>query len=158
MIKKIVTLLFRFIYLSIFCLVAFLIIFYCINKIRGEVTLTINGEKQSIDSLECWYEGEDINNSTTYHVTSSGLKYKCHGSRYGMYECIFNINHDDIIISPKFYIFKTNWWKVYIVNFDMIIYQEGELWNADIMCNINGRVQQKTFYDIQNNPIEFRVE
>lgn len=156
--KKYIKIIFRITYFLMFCFFIALLVFYFTNKIKGEVTVTINGEKYAIESLECWYEGEDINNSTTYHVTSSGLKYKCHGSRYGMYECNFNINHDDIIISPKFYIFKTNWWKVYKVNFDMIIYQEGELWNADIMCNINGRVQQKTFYDIQNNPIEFRVE
>lgn len=139
--KKIVTRIFRITYFSIFCLVAFFIIFYCTNKIRGEVTLTTNEEKQSIESLECWYEGEDINKATTYQITSSGLKYKCHGSRYGMYECNFNINNEEITVTPPIYIFKTSWWKIYKVNIDMTIYQEGELWNADIVCNVNGRVQ-----------------
>ena len=38
------------------------------------------------------------------------------------------------------------------------VYEENETWNADVSVDVKERHYQETFYGIENNTIEFRVE
>jgi hypothetical protein len=75
-----------------------------------------------------------------------------------MYEYSFLISNEEIKIEPQIRVFKTNWWEIYDINIDINVYEDNKIWNADISIDIDNRRYQETFYDIENNIIEFRVE
>ena len=75
-----------------------------------------------------------------------------------MYEYSFDVNNEEINIRPKVFVFKTNWWKIQNVNLDVNVYKDGTIWNADISAEVNGYTYNKTFNDIENNAMEFRIE
>lgn len=125
---------------------------------KGELLITINGEKYLPDFLECRYIGEKIKEKIIYENDSSSLFFKNSGSVHGMYEYSFVIKDEEINISPKIYVFKTSWWKMCNINIDVNVYRDDKIWNADISAKVNGYTYNKTFYDIENNVIEYRVE
>lgn len=50
-------------------------------------------------------------------------------------------------------------WRVPYINYRLLkVYEENEVWNADVSVDVKERHYQETFYDIENNTIEFRVE
>lgn len=146
--------------ISIFILIAviFLIIFCNINRIKGKMFVTVNGKEYLPDSLKCKYIGQEKDEKVIYKNKSSGLILKNRGFLHGMYEYSFVINNEEIDISPKILVFKTNWWKIWNMDVNIDVYKEDRIWNADISADVNGCAYQKTFYDIENNVIEYRVE
>lgn len=75
-----------------------------------------------------------------------------------MYEYSFLISNGDINIEPKIQVFKTNWYQIYVVHMDFNIYEENGIWNAEVTVEARYGTYQETFYDIENNVIEMRVE
>lgn len=144
--------------LVIIFLIIFLIIFWNINRMKGNIVVTINGEEYLLESLECKYVGEGNDEKITYKKNTSGMTFKNRGLLHGMYEYSFLINNEEINIEPKIRVFKTNWWKIYDINIDINVYEDNKIWNADISIDIDNRHYKETFYDIENNVIEFRVE
>ena len=128
-------------------------------RLRGDISVTINGEEYLVEQLECTYE-DGKNEKVTYGKAfmDSGVAFKNSGSAYGMYEYIFLINKEEINIEPKIRVFKTNWYDMYIIDIDIDIYEDICVWNADVSVEIDNRTYQETFYDIENNAIEMRVE
>ena len=128
-------------------------------RLRGDISVTINGEEYLVEQLECTYE-DGKNEKVTYGKAfmDSGVAFKNSGSAYGMYEYIFLINKEEINIEPKIRVFKTNWYDMYIIDIDIDIYEDIGVWNADVSVEIDNRTYQETFYDIENNAIEMRVE
>ncbi len=155
--KKKMVILFRII--EIFLVVGFiaLIIFWKINRLRGNISVTINGDKYLAERLECSYE-DGSDEKVTYRNNASGVAFKNSGSGYGMYEYSFFISNEEINVEPKIQVFKTNWYKIYVINMDIDVYEDNGIWNADITVDTNVRTYQDTFYDIENNAIEMRVE
>lgn len=130
-----------------------------IYRLRGDISVTINGEEYLVEQIECIYE-EAKNEKVTYGKAfmDSGVDFKNSGMKYGMYEYTFLISKEDVNIEPKIRVFKTNWYKLYIINIDFDIYEDNGVWNADVSVKTNLKTYQETFYDIENNAIEMRVE
>lgn len=156
--KKMMVIIFRIICIFILIAAIFLIIFFNINRIKGKIFVTVNGKEYLLDSLKCKYVGQEKDEKVIYKSKSSGLFFKNRGSLHGMYEYSFAINNEEIDISPKILVFKTNWWKIWNMDVNIDVYKEDEIWNADISADVNGYTYQKTFYDVENNVIEYRVE
>lgn len=157
--KKAMFILFRIIYVVIFLGVIFLVIFFNINRMRGNLFVTVNGEEYLPEHLECRYE-DGTEEAVSYKVISqdSGAAYQNHASRYGMCEYTFSISNEEVNIEPKIRVFKTNWYKIYVVNIDVEVYEDDGVWNADVSVETNTTSYQETFYDIENQRIEMRVE
>lgn len=127
--------LFRIFYVCIFIFVIFAIVFVNIKRMKGDINVTLNGEKYPLEYVECEYVGEEASEEKIkYKETSSGLTFKNPGFLHGLY------------------------WKIYRINIDVQVYEDNGIWNADISSDLNGRIHQETVYDIENNIIEFRVE
>lgn len=143
-----------FVLLGIIVLIDFLMF-----RLRGDISVTINGEEYLVEKIECIYE-EAKSEKVTYGKAfmDSGVAFKNSGSAYGMYEYIFLISKEEINIEPKIRVFKTNWYRMYIIDIDIDIYEDNGVWNADVSVEIDNRTYQETFYDIENNAIEMRVE
>lgn len=138
--------------------VIFLIIFWNMNRMKGNIFVTINGEECLLTDLTCNYIGKDKEEKISYKTNSSGMTFQNRGLLHGMYEYSFAISNEEINIIPKIRVFKTNWWEMYNIKMDINVYEENEIWNADVSADIENRHYQETFYDIENNIIEFRVE
>lgn len=138
--------------------VIFLIIFWNMNRMKGNIFLTINGEECQLTDLACNYIGTDKEEKISYKTNSSGMTFQNRGLLHGMYEYSFAISNEEINITPKIRVFKTKWWKLYNIKIDINVYEENEIWNADVSADIENRHYRETFYDIENNTIEFRVE
>lgn len=143
-----------FVLLGIIVLIDFLMF-----RLRGDISVTINGEEYLVEKIECIYE-EAKSEKVTYGKAfmDSGVAFKNSGSSYGMYEYIFLISNEELNIEPKIRVFKTNWYRMYIMDIDIDIYEDNGVWNADVSVEIDNRTYQETFYDIENNAIEMRVE
>lgn len=138
--------------------VIFLIIFWNMNRMKGNIFVTINGEECLLTSLTCNYIGKDKEEKISYEINPSGMTFQNRGLLHGMYEYSFAISNEEINITPQIRVFKTNWWEMYNIKMDINVYEENEIWNADVSADIENRHYQETFYDIENNIIEFRVE
>lgn len=156
--KRIMVILFRIIYISILIAVVLAIVFSKINRMKGSVEVTIDGENYPLESVECKYIGENGDENIKCNKTSSGIKFKNPGMRHGMYEYSFSICNQEISINPKIRVFKTCWYKIYNSNMEIHVYKDDEAWNADVSVKVNDSLYQETFYDIENNPIELRTE
>lgn len=156
--RRRMVILFRILGIAIALVVIFLIVFWNINRMKGNIFVTINGKNHLPERLECKYMGEENDEKLTYEKKVSGLTFKNRGSLYGMYKYSFLISNEEISITPQIKVFKTNWWEIYDINIDINVYVDNEIWNADISIDIGNRHYQETFYDIENNMIEFRVE
>lgn len=128
-------------------------------RLRGDISVTINGEEYLVEQIKCTYE-EGKNEEVTYGKAfmGSGVDFKNSGMKYGMYEYTFLISKEEVNIEPKIRVFKTNWYKLYITNIDIDIYENNGVWDADVSVKTNLTTYQETFYDIENNAIEMRVE
>ncbi|MDE6685899.1 MAG: hypothetical protein K2K17_01125 [Lachnospiraceae bacterium] len=129
-------------------------------RLRGTISVTINGEEYLVERLECTYE-EGKNEKVTYGKAfmDSSVSFRNSGTRYGMYEYAFLISTEEINIEPRIRVFKTNWYKMYVPDIEIDIYEDNGVWNADVSVRLNNiRTYQETFYDIENNAIEMRVE
>lgn len=155
--KKIVILL-KTMGIVILLVVVLLIVFWNINRMKGKIFITINGEEYLLECLECKYMGEGNDEKIACEKNGSEMIFKNRGARHGMYEYSFLISNEEIEIEPQIQVFKTNWWEIYDINIDINVYEDNEIWNADISIDIGNRCYQKTFYDIENNIIEFRIE
>lgn len=155
--KKKMVILFRIIGIILALGFIALIIFWKINRLRGNISVTVNGDECFAERLECSYE-DGSDEKVTYRNNDSGVAFKNSGSGYGMYEYSFLISDEEINVEPKLQVFKTNWYKIYVINIDIDVYEDNGIWNADITADTNGRTYQDTFYDIENNAIEMRVE
>lgn len=156
--KRIRVILFRIIYISILIAIVLTIIISKINRMKGSIEVTIDGENYPLESVECKYIGEKGDEKIKYNKTSSSIKFKNSGMRYGMYEYFFSICNQEISIIPKIRVFKTCWYKIYYCNMELHVYKDNETWNADVSVKVNDSLYQETFYDIENNPIELRTE
>lgn len=145
-------------YVLILIVVGAIIIFGNVSRMKGYIVVTVNGERYPLESVECEYIGEKSDEKLTYDKTSSGIKFRNRGLLYGMYEYSFLIENGEISITPRIRIFKTNWWKFCNSHINVNVYKDNEIWNADISVDVNNFIYQETFYDIENNIIEFRVE
>lgn len=156
--KRKVVNLFRVLGIVIVLVVIFLIIFWNMNRMKGNIFVTINGEECLLTSLECNYIGNDKEEKISYEINSSGMSFQNRGGLHGMYEYSFAISNEEINVTPKIKVFKTNWWEIDNIKININVYEENEIWNADVSVDIENRHYQETFYDIENNIIEFRVE
>ena len=156
--RKITVIMIRMIYILILLVTIFLIIFLNTNRMKGELFVTVNGKKYLLDSLECKYVGEGTEEKVIYKNKASSLYFKNSGSVHGMYEYTFAVNNEEINIRPKISVFKTSWWKICNINIDVNVYKNDTIWNADISAEVNGHTYNKTFNDIKNNAIEYRIE
>lgn len=129
-------------------------------RLRGTISVTINGEEYLVERLECTYEeGKDEKVTYGKAFMDSGVTFRNSGMKYGMYEYAFLISTEEINIEPRIRVFKTNWYKMYVPDIEIDIYEDNGVWNADVSVRLNNtRTYQETFYDIQNNAIEMRVE
>ena len=133
------------------------IIFWNTDRLRGNISVTVNREEYLPEDLKCGYEN-GTEEEVIYRSADSGIAFKNSGSRYGMYEYSFSINNGEISVEPKICVFKTNWYRIYVVNMEIDLYEDNGLWNADVLIETNLTTYQETFYDIENNGIEMRVE
>lgn len=158
--KKKMFILFVILDMVILLVVVFFIVFFNINRMKGHIFVTINGEVYLPERLECEYIGEEDEKKITYETNGYEMVFKNRGVLHGMYEYSFLISNEEINIEPKIRVFKTDWRAIYNINIDINVYEDedNKIWNADISINIDGRQYQETFYDIENNTIEFRVE
>ena len=144
-------------YGAVFLAVIFLIIFSNINRMRGEISITINGEEYQLNDLECKYiGGEESYEKLFLRDTESGFKFKSAGSGHGLYQYSFDVNYEELNINPQILVFKSNWWEIYVMDIRIDIYKEKDAWNAEILFEIDGNTYRETFYDIENTEIEFR--
>lgn len=128
-------------------------------RLRGTISVTINGEEYLAEQVHCRYEDGGFEEVTYRKMPlDSKVAFENSGSRYGMYEYTFLISNEEINIEPKIRVFKTNWYKMYVTDIEIDIYEDNGVWNADVSVEINNRTYQETFYDIENNAIEMRVE
>lgn len=133
------------------------IIFWKTDRLKGNISVTINGEEYLPEDLKCGYEN-GTEEEVVFRPAGSGIAFKNSGSRYGMYEYSFSISNGEIDVEPKICVFKTNWYRIYVVNMEIDLYEDNGLWNADVLIETNLTTYQETFYDIENNGIEMRVE
>lgn len=155
--KKGITIIFRCVYLAIFLAVILLVLFACLNRMRGEISITVNGADYPLKDMECIYiGGEEKDEKLTLRNTKSGLRFKSSGSLYGMYEYSFDVRDKNLDISPKILVFKTNWWKMYRMNIKIDICETKDTWDAKVLFEKNGNTYEETYSDIENNGIEFR--
>lgn len=128
-------------------------------RLSGTISVTINGEEYLAEQVHCRYEDGGFEEVTYRKMPlDSKVAFENSGSRYGMYEYTFLISNEEINIEPKIRVFKTNWYKMYVTDIEIDIYEDNGVWNADVSVEINNRTYQETFYDIENNAIEMRVE
>ncbi len=132
---------------------------FLMYRLRGDISVTISGEEYLVERIECTYEETKIE-KVTYGkaVTDSCVAFKNSGMKYGMYEYTFWINTEEINITPKIRVFKTNWHKMYDVDIDINIYEDNGVWNADVSVETNLTTYQQTFSNIEHKAIEMRVE
>ncbi len=136
-----------------------MLINFLMYRLRGDISVTINGEEYPVERIECTYE-ETKNEKVTYGKAfmDSGVAFKNSGMKYGMYEYTFWINTEEINIAPKIRVFKTNWHKMYDVDIDINIYEDNGVWNAEVSVKTNLTTYKETFYNIEHQAIEMRVE
>lgn len=133
------------------------IIFWKTDRLKGNISVTVNGEEYLPESLSCRYE-DGTEEEVIYRSADSGIAFKNSGSRYGMYEYSFSINSGEISIEPKICVFKTNWYRINVVNMEINLFEYNGLWIAVVFIETNLTTYQETFFDIENNDIEMRVE
>lgn len=157
--KKTRVILFRIIGIVIVLGIISLIIFWKFNRLRGNIFVTIGGEEYLAEQVHCRYEDGGFEEVTYRKMPlDSKVAFENSGSRYGMYEYTFLISNEEINIEPKIRVFKTNWYRVCAINIDVDVYEDNGVWNADVSVETNVTTYQETFYDIENNAIEMRVE
>ncbi|MDE6713978.1 MAG: hypothetical protein K2K20_09600 [Lachnospiraceae bacterium] len=147
-------------FISIFVLLGIIMLIDLLRfRLRGTISVTINGEEYLVERLECTYE-EGKDEKVTYEKAfmNSGVTFRNSGMKYGMYEYAFLISTEEINIEPRIRVFKTNWYKMYVIDIKIDIYEDNGVWNADVSVKTNLTTYQETFYDIENNAIEMRVE
>lgn len=154
--KRKIMILFGIISISLLLLFIFCVIFWNINRIKGTISITVNGENYLLERLECKYE--DNNEKISYERKPFGITFKNRGSRYGMYEYSFFVSKEEFDKEFKIRVFKTNWWEIYNIDIDLNIYEDDGIWKADIFIDCDDRIYQETFDCIENDVIEFRVE
>lgn len=130
-----------------------------VNRLRGTVFVTVNGEGYQVERVHCRYEDRRWEEVTYYTMTQDfGTAFKNRGNCYGMYEYSFPINHEEIDIEPRIRLFKTNWYRANVIDIDIKVYEADGVWNADVSVTTNLRTFRESFSDIENHAIEMRVE
>lgn len=134
-----------------------------LNRLRGSVIVTVDGEGVPVERVVCIYvDGSEggREEKVTYGtmIMGAGTAFKNRGNRYGMYEYSFPIFFEKFNIEPKIRLFKTNWYEGNLMDIDIKIYGDDGVWNADVSVVTKLTTYQETFYDIENNAIEMRVE
>jgi len=133
-----------------------LVVYFRINRIKGSVAITINGEPYKVDCIECKYN--DKYEGVKYKNNDGKLKFKNKAFGHGMYEYSFSIRNEDINITPKIKVFKSNAKDMINADIKINVYKNGDLWNADMNVSINGYTYTESFVDIKNKEIQYRVE
>lgn len=147
-----------FFIIILFVLLIVIAIFFYIDKIKGKVYANIDGTTCNVDLIKLTYnEKEGVENVKSKNK-SNKLEFKNHGSKHGLYEYTFMISNDEITITPRIRVFKSDWWDVMNITLSIDVYNTNGEWNTKISAEVNGRKYEKIFYDIENTDIEYRIE
>ena len=157
--KKFMTLFVRGILISIIIVAVILLINVNMKRMRGNISVNVGGTVYELSSVECRYVGGGDDEELTYYSTSSGLAFKNTGFRTGMYEYTFPIQTENLNISPRIFIFKSNRYDVYNLDIDIRIYEEGDngTWNAYVYVDMNGINYQQMLENIEYNGLKFQI-
>lgn len=100
-----------------------------LDRMGGEIKITVNGEIYEIDDLKC-LNGSD--EDRLYYKTKNGVtKYRNHGISHNIYTYTFSVNVGDKVFTPEFKKFKSNWYKFYDdCNITFELTGEGDKWTA----------------------------
>ena len=155
--KKALKILFRIFYITLFSAILLAVIYAFLPKVWGEATIHVEGEPYVPETITGNYElGEELN--INCWQTENGIKFSHIKGNYGMYDYIIPIHGENIDTELTVHFFKTNQWKIKELDIAVEVYEENGTWNADVAVETDVRVYEETFYDIEENTMEIRVE
>lgn len=117
-----------------FCLVNVLLVLLWagLDRMKGTIRVTINGEVYEIDDLRCTCRG---NEDKIHYKTRKGItKYHNQGSSYGVFTYTFTVEVDGMVLTPEFNNFKTNWrefWDACDITLELT--KDGDIWKAKMV-------------------------
>lgn len=155
--KKALKILFRIFYITLFSAILLAVIYAFLPKMWGTAIVQIEGEPYVPETVTGYYElGEELN--LNCRPSNEGISFSHIKGNYGMYDYIIPIHGENIDTELTVHFFKTNQWKIKELDIAVEVYEENGTWNADVAVETDVRVYEETFYDIEENAIEIRVE
>lgn len=155
--KKKLTLGFRIFYITLFAAILFAAIWFLLPRIHGEVTATINGTSYVPDSISCKYEVAEDELKVVSFKTDEGLKFFNHGFAKDCFEYTFYISDEELDTEVTIFYIKGRNRSFRNLDIEVDIYEEGDVWCADVTVDKSGQLYQECFYDIEKSGIEMRV-
>ncbi len=155
--KKAFKILIRIFYITLFFAILLVVIYAFLPKVWGSATIQVVGEAYVPETVAGNYElGEELN--INCWQTENGIKFTHIKGNYGMYDYIIPIHGENIDTELTVHLFKTNQWKIKELDIAVEVYEEDSIWNADVIIEIDGRLTEVSFYDIEESAMEIRVE
>ena len=155
--KKALKILFRIFYITLFSAILLAVIYAFLPKMWGMAIVQIEGEPYVPETVTGYYElGEELN--LNCRLSNEGISFSHIKGNYGMYDYIIPIHGENIDTELTVHFFKTNQWKIKELDIAVKVYEENGTWNADVAVETDVRVYEVSFYDIEENAIEIRVE
>ncbi len=119
------------------------------NRLKGKVTVIVNGEVYHVEELECIQSGSSEREEFVNCLNiGKSLFFQNSGLSYGPYTYSFNIKTDAIDITPQFRYFKTDWYSSRILDMTIEITDKGEYWEAYMTLGIDGGSTEESIVNI----------
>lgn len=155
--KKTFKILFRIFYITLFLAILLVVIYAFLSKVWGTATVQIEGEPYVPENISGFYElGEELN--INCRQTEDRMKFTHVKGNYGMYDYVIPIRTETIDTELTIHFLKTNQLTIDTLDIKVELYETAGIWNADVIIEIDGRLTEASFYDIEENAIEIRVE
>lgn len=155
--KKALKILFRIFYITLFSVILLVVIYTFLPKVWGTATIQIEGEPYVPETVTGNYElGEEL--KLNCRLGGEGISFSHIKGNYGMYDYVIPIHGENIDTELTVHFFKTNQWKIKSMDIEVMVYEENGTWNADVAVETDGHTYEETFYNIEENTMEIRVE
>ncbi len=155
--KKVLKILFRIFYITLFSAILLVVIYGFFPKVWGTATIQIEGEPYVPETVTGNYElGEEL--KLNCRPDDEGINFSHIKGNYGMYDYVILIHSENIDTELTVHFFKTNQWKIKELDIAVEVYEEKGTWNADVVVETDGHTYEETFYNIEENTMEIRVE
>lgn len=148
---------FRIFYITLFSAILLVVVYAFLPKVWGTATIQMEGDPYVLETIIGNYElGEEL--KLNCRPSGDGIKFSHIKGNYGMYDYVIPIHGENIDTELVVHFFKTNQWKIKELDMAVEVYEEDSIWNADVIIEIDGRLTEASFYDIEENTMEIRVE
>ena len=155
--KKILKILFRIFYITVFAVVLLVVVYALLPKMWGKATIRVDGATYLTESVTGYYElGEELNLNCAQG--NEVIKFNHVKGNYGMYDYVIPIRTENIDTELVVHFFKTNQMRIDTLDIKVELYESDGIWNADVVIETDVDVSAASFDNVEAGRIEMRVE